>query len=184
MASKQKPQSVSGQDKLELAKQIANQSKKVVHTYTVIEQLILRLLKFISVWFDKLLYSQKTSKIVSLVLAVILYFAISFNLGESVLNNPIQSGWKIKSIPVTVIANTEIYEISGIPESVSASVIGDQSDISLMNTQKAYSVVADLSGLLEGTHEITLSPKDFSTRLDVVLSQTTAVVTIPSNAIL
>jgi len=178
MAAKQKPQSTSGQEKLELAKQIANQSKKVVHTYTVIEQLVLRLLKFVSVWFDKLLYSQKTSKIVSLVLAIILYFAISFNLGESVLNNPIQSGWKIKSIPVTVIANTEIYEISGIPESVSASVIGDLSDISLMNTQKAYSVVADLSGLLEGTHEIILSPKDFSTRLDVVLSQTTAVVTI------
>jgi len=47
-----------------------------------------------------------------------------------------------------------------------------------MNTQKAYSVVADLSGFLEGTHEIKLAPKDFSTRLDVALSQTTAVVTI------
>lgn len=177
MTAKQKPQAPS-QEKLELAKQIANSSKRVVHTYTVIEQLVLRALKFVSAWFDKLLYSQKTSKLVSLVLAVILYTAISFNLGESVLNNPVQSGWKIKSIPVTVIANTEIYEISGIPDSVSASVIGDLSDISLMNTQKAYSVVADLSGLLEGTHEVTLTPKDFSTRLDVVLSQTTAIVTI------
>jgi YbbR domain-containing protein len=176
--TKKQPVKNRGQEKLELAQQIANQSKKVVHTYTVIEQLILRLLKFISTWFDKLLYSQKTSKLVTLILAVVLYTAISFNLGESVLNNPVQSGWKIDSIPVTVIANTEIYEISGIPGEVSASVIGDLSDISLMNTQKAYSVVADLSGLLEGTHEIKLSPKDFSTRLDVVLSQTTAVVTI------
>ena len=176
--TKKKPVKNRGQQTLELAQQIANQSKKVVHTYTVIEQLILRLLKFISTWFDKLLYSQQTSKLVTLILAVVLYTAISFNLGESVLNNPVQSGWKIDSIPVTVIANTEIYEISGIPAEVSASVIGDLSDISLMNTQKAYSVVADLSGLLEGTHEIKLSPKDFSTRLDVVLSQTTAVVTI------
>jgi len=176
--TKKQPVKNRGQEKLELAQQIANQSKKVVHTYTVIEQLILRLLKFISTWFDKLLYSQKTNKLVTLILAVVLYTAISFNLGESVLNNPVQSGWKIDSIPVTVIANTEIYEISGIPVEVSASVIGDLSDISLMNTQKAYSVVADLSGLLEGTHEIKLSPKDFSTRLDVVLSQTTAVVTI------
>ena len=176
--TKKQPVKNRGQEKLELAQQIANQSKKVVHTYTVIEQLILRLLKFISTWFDKLLYSQQTSKLVTLILAVVLYTAISFNLGESVLNNPVQSGWKIDSIPVTVIANTEIYEISGIPAEVSASVIGDLSDISLMNTQKAYSVVADLSGLLEGTHEIKLSPKDFSTRLDVVLSQTTAVVTI------
>lgn len=178
MTDKQKNQSHKGQEKLELAKQIANQSKKVVHTYTVIEQLVLRLLKFISVWFDKLLYSQKTSKLVSLILAIVLYTAISFNLGESVFNNPIQSGRKIDSIPVTVVANTEIYEISGLPTSVSANVIGDLSDISLMLTQKAYSVVADLSGLLEGTHEITLTPKDFSSRLDVVLSQTSAVVTI------
>lgn len=178
MTDKQKNQSHKGQEKLELAKQIANQSKKVVHTYTVIEQLVLRLLKFISVWFDKLLYSQKTSKLVSLILAIVLYTAISFNLGESVFNNPIQSGRKIDSIPVTVVANAEIYEISGLPTSVSANVIGDLSDISLMLTQKAYSVVADLSGLLEGTHEITLTPKDFSSRLDVVLSQTSAVVTI------
>lgn len=178
MTKKQKPLRSSGQDKLELAKQIANQSKKVVHTYTVIEQLILRLLKFISVWFDRLLYSQKTSKLVSLILAIVLYTAISFNVGELGLNNPIQSGYKIETIPVTVVANTEIYEVSGIPDHVSASVVGDLSDISLMNSQKAYSVVADLSGLLEGTHEIKLSPKDFSSRLDVVLSQTTAVVTI------
>ncbi|KAF0224621.1 MAG: hypothetical protein FD133_931 [Erysipelotrichaceae bacterium] len=173
---KQKP--IRSQDKLELAKQIANQSKKVVTTYTNIEQLILRILKFISSWFDKLMYNQKTSKLVSLVLAVILYAAINFSLGESVFNNPVQSGYKIPVISVNVIANTEIYEISGLPKNVSAYVVGDLSDISLMNTQKAYSVVADLSGLLEGTHEVRLSPKDFSTRLDVALSQTTAVITI------
>ncbi len=178
MAKPQKPQINTGQDKLELAKQIANSSKKVVNTYTTIEQLLLRMLKFISSWFDKLLYNQKTSKLVSLILAIVLYVAISFNLGASIFNNPVQSGSKIDSIPVSIIANTEIYEISGLPKEVSAYVIGEISDISLMNTQKAYSVVADLSGYLEGTHEIILTPKDFSSRLDVALSQTSAVVTI------
>ncbi len=178
MSKQSKPKPSSGQDKLELAKSIANQSKKVVRTYTNIEQLLLRILKFISSWFDKLMYSQKTSKLVSLVLAFILYAAINFNLGESVFNNPVQSGYKIPLISVSVIANTEIYEVSGLPKTVSANVVGDLSDISLMNTQKAYYVVADLSGLLEGTHEVRLTPKDFSTRLDVALSQTTAVITI------
>lgn len=178
MAKIQKPQINSGQEKLELAKQIAKQSKKVVNTYTTIEQLILRFLKFVSIWFDKLLYNQKTSKLVSLILAVVLYTAISFNLGESVFNNPVQSGYKIPSIAVNVIANNETYEVSGVPPVVSANVIGGLSDISLMITQRAYSVVADLTGLLEGTHEVKLTPKDFSTRLDVSLSQTTAVVTI------
>ncbi len=39
-------------------------------------------------------------------------------------------------------------------------------------------MVADLSGLLEGTHEVTLTAKDFSSRVEVALSQSTAVVTI------
>ena len=38
--------------------------------------------------------------------------------------------------------------------------------------------MADLTGLLEGTHEVKLIPKDFSTRVEVALSQSTAVVTI------
>lgn len=178
MTNRKRKPDVSGQEKLELAKQIAEQSQRVVKTYTTIERFVLRVLKFISVWFDKLLYNQKTSKLVSLILAVVLYTAINFNLGEAVFDNPVQSGYTIDAIPVTVIANSEVYEISGLPDSVKAYVVGDLSDISLIRSQKAYSVVADLSGLLEGTHQISLTPKDFSNRVDVALSQSTAVVTI------
>lgn len=178
MTNRKRRPEVSGQDKLELAKQIAEQSQRVVKTYTAIESFVLRVLKFISVWFDKLLYNQKTSKLVSLILAVVLYTAINFNLGEAIFDNPVQSGFTIDAIPVTVVANSEVYEISGIPESVKAYVVGDLSDISLIRSQRAYSVVADLSGLLEGTHQITLAPKDFSSRVDVALSQSMAVVTI------
>jgi YbbR domain-containing protein len=178
MTNRKRRPDVSGQEKLELAKQIAEQSQRVVKTYTTIERFILRILKFISVWFDKLLYNQKTSKLVSLILAVVLYTAINFNLGEAVFDNPVQSGYTIDAIPITVVANSEVYEISGIPSSVKAYVVGDLSDISLIRSQRAYSVVADLSGLLEGTHQISLTPKDFSSRVDVALSQSTAVVTI------
>ncbi len=165
-------------DKLELAKKIAEQSQKVFKTYNSIEFIFMRIVRFFSTWIDRLLFSPNSGKIVSLILAVVLYVAINFNIGEIIFETPITSGVTIDAIPVTVISNDEVYEVSGLPTEVKAYVIGDMSDITLIRTQKVYSVVADLTGLLEGTHEVKLTPKDFSTRVEVALSQSTAVVTI------
>ena len=167
-----------GNDKLELAKKIAEQSSKVFKTYNSIEFIVMRVVRFFSTWIDRLLFSPNSGKIVSLILAVVLYVAINFNIGEIIFETPITSGVTIDNIPVTVISNDEVYEVSGLPTEVKAYVIGDMSDITLIRTQKVYSVVADLTGLLEGTHEVKLTPKDFSTRVEVALSQSTAVVNI------
>ena len=177
MSQKKKPIEPRN-DKLELAKKIAEQSSKVFKTYNSIEFLVMRNVRFFSTWIDRLLFSPNSGKIVSLILAVVLYVAINFNIGEIIFETPITSGVTIDNIPVTVISNDEVYEVSGLPTEVKAYVIGDMSDITLIRTQKVYSVVADLTGLLEGTHEVKLIPKDFSTRVEVALSQSTAVVTI------
>ncbi len=177
MSQKKKP-IVQDLDKLELAKTIAEQSKKVIKTYSSIEFIFMRIVRFFSMWIDRLLFNPKSGKIVSLILAVILYVAINFNIGEIIFETPITSGVTIDNIPVNVLSNDEVYEVSGIPTNVKAYVVGDMSDITLIRTQRAYSVVADLTGLLEGTHEVKLSPKDFSTRVEVALSQSSAVVTI------
>ena len=129
-------------------------------------------------WFDRILFNQRNGKVISLILAIILYVAINFNIGEVIFESPITSGVTIDNIPVTIISNQEVYEVSGIPTEVKAYVVGDLSDITLIRTQKAYSVVVDLSGLLEGTHEVSLSAKDFSSRVEVALQPSTAVVTI------
>ncbi len=166
------------EDKLELAKRIAEQSQKVFKTYNSIEFIFMRIVRFFSSWIDRLLFNPKNSKLVSFALAAILYVAINFNIGEIIFETPITSGVTIDNVPVSVISNEEVYEISGIPNQVTAYVIGDLSDIALIRTQRAYSVVADLTGLLEGTHEVRLVPKDFSSRVEVALSQSSAVVTI------
>ena len=177
MSQKKKP-IVQDLDKLELAKTIAEQSKKVIKTYSSIEFIFMRIVRFFSMWIDRLLFNPRSGKIVSLILAIILYVAINFNIGEIIFETPITSGVTIDNIPVSVLSNDEVYEVSGLPTQVKAYVVGDMSDITLIRTQRAYSVVADLTGLLEGTHEVKLSPKDFSTRVEVALSQSSAVVTI------
>ena len=57
-------------------------------------------------------------------------------------------------------------------------VIGESSDLQMLNLQDNYQIVADLSGLTEGAHDVTLQAKNFSPRLEVIIKPSTAVVTI------
>ena len=170
-------QSKPQEDKLELAKAIASQSQRVARTYENIENTVIRIIRWFSTAFDKVLFNR-FSKSVALVLAILMYVFINYNLGELFFESQITAGGKIDNIPVTVIANDEVYEISGLPTQVNALLVGEYADIQLVTNQKAYSVVADLTGLVEGTHEVNLSAKNFSSRVDVVLQPSTAVVTI------
>lgn len=165
------------QEKLELAKAIASQSQRVAKTYEHIENTVIRGVRWFSSAFDRILFNR-FSRTIALVLAILMYVFINYNLGDLIFESTITAGDKISNIPVTVVANDEVYEITGLPDTVNAMIIGDYADIQLAKTQKTYAVVADLTGLLEGTHEVVLSAKDFSSRVDVVLQPSTAVVTI------
>ena len=68
--------------------------------------------------------------------------------------------------------------MSGVPETVNATLVGDPSDISLVNSQGNFQVVADLTDFTEGTHEVKLLPKNVSERVDVTLDPSVAMVTI------
>ncbi len=165
------------QEKLELAKAIASQSQRVAKTYENIENTVIRGVRWFSSAFDRILFNR-FSRTIALVLAILMYVFINYNLGDLIFESTITAGDKISNIPVTVVANDEVYEITGLPDTVNAMIIGDYADIQLAKTQKTYAVVADLTGLLEGTHEVVLNAKDFSSRVDVVLQPSTAVVTI------
>ena len=79
---------------------------------------------------------------------------------------------RLSNIPVKVVYNSEIYEISGLPETVNVIVMGDMSDITLQKSQSTSSVTADLSGLTEGTYSVKLEPTNFISRLSVTVEDT------------
>lgn len=164
-------------EKVEIAKQIASQSQKVVKTYASIEMSILRLIRWLSTIVDRLLFNQRYSKIVALGLAMLIY--VSINLNTNIFEATISgAGRAISNVPVNVIANTEVYEISGLPENVTVMIVGDVADITLTETQGQFRVVADLTGLAEGQHQVRLQPANFSPRLAVSITPSTAFVTI------
>lgn len=163
--------------KLELANSIAKNSKRVVKTYAQLENTVVYFIRWMSGIIDKFLFHPKFSRFAALILAVILYIAINADgTSNSILAN--SGGTQLEHIPVQVIANSEVYEIEGIPDTVTAAVIGDMADIQLLKSQSSYKVTADLSGLTEGTHQVNLVPTDFSSRLTVSVNPSTVVVTI------
>ncbi len=176
MSKRKKVDRLESEDKLELASRIAKQSKKAANTYESIESSFLRIIRWLSSWVDRFLFNQKYSKIVAFLLAVLIY--VTVNISDSPLGTISQSGYVINEIPITVRVNEEVYEVSGLPNSVSASIIGDVSDISMLKNSSSYKVVADLTGLGEGTHEVDLAATDFSSRLNVTINPSKAVVTI------
>lgn len=174
---KQKHDRTPNIEKVEIAKQIASQSQKVVKTYASIEMSLVRLIRWLSTIVDRLLFNQRYSKIVALGLAMVIYASINLNTNifEATISG---AGRAINNVPISIIANTEVYEISGLPESVTVMIVGDVADITLTETQGQFRVVADLTGLAEGQHQVRLEPADFSPRLAVSVTPSTAIVTI------
>ena len=176
MAKKKKSQ-LSAEGKTELAKAIAEKSQTFARTYANMETSIARFFRWVSGWIDRLLFNQKHGKLVALIIAVLFCFMIDSNEDFDLFkaNREVKT---INNLSVSTIVSEQAYEVSGIPEHVTVEVIGESSDLQMLNLQDNYQIVADLSGLTEGTHDVTLQAKNFSSRLEVIIKPSTAVVSI------
>lgn len=163
-------------NKTEWAKKIAKEGQRFTHTYETIGATLIKMFRWVSLWIDKILFNQKYGKLVALSLSVMLFFSININ-GNSLFTTT-GSAEVLKDVPVNVVVNDTVYEVSGLPSTANATVIGELSDVQMVRSQSDYKVIADLSGLTEGTHEIELQAIDFSSRVDVILQPSTATVTI------
>ena len=176
MAKKKKSQ-LSAEGKTELAKAIAEKSQTFARTYANMETSVTKFFRWLSSWIDRLLFNQKHGKLVALILAILFCFMVGsdedFDLFKA--NREVKT---LNDLSVSTIVSEQAYEVSGIPENVTVEVIGDSGDLQMLNLQDNYQIVADLSGLTEGTHDVTLQAKNFSSRLEVIIKPSTAVVTI------
>ena len=164
MAKKNTTQQKDSKQKLELAQRIAENSEKVANTYATFENTIILIFRRITGVLNKVIFDSKFSKISSLIIAVIIYIAVN---GNNSTNVNVSQASQITGIPVQVIYNSEIYEISGVPEKADVIVMGDMTDITLQKSQVNSKLTADLSGLTEGTYTIKLTPTNFISRLSV-----------------
>lgn len=163
-------------EKLEIAQKIAANSQKVARTYATLENAFLYIFRSASDFLTKAIFNKKFSRIFSLILAIILYISVNVSSSDTI---GISQSATLNDVPVNTVYNREIYEVSGIPETVDVIVTGSMSDITLQKGKTNSVVTADLSGLTEGTYKIKLVPENFSSELSVnVLNDPTVTVTI------
>lgn len=175
MSKNNKPQNENiSEDKVILAKRIASQSEKIQKRTRAVGNAIGRVLRWVSNWFDRIIFSSRHSKMVAFAISMIVYLA--FNTSATTAN--INYSREFNNIPVVVNYNSELYEISGVPETVDVFISGDYTDISMAESNPDYQVTLDLSGLTEGTHNVKFTVQGFSQRLKTIVDPDSATVTI------
>lgn len=164
-------------NKTELANRIAEQSQKVADTYRNMESGLFRVFRWFSGFFDKVVFNQKYSKIVALVLAVLLYVIYNYNTMVASYTSTLRYARPLNNVPVTARFNTDTFELSGLPATANITITGDAANVTNALTSGG-SVIANLEGLTEGQHDVRLSGEGFGENVTVVVEPSTVTVVL------
>ncbi len=132
---------------------------------------------------DKLLNTPLFVKIISLLLAIMLYLAVNMDApdsqqGQGGLPGTNDSDETVLDVALDASYDESKYVVSGLPSSVTVSLAGPSSAITTTRLQRKYEVFVDLEGLEPGTHQVKIQHRNFSDKLAVNLEPATATVTI------
>ena len=160
------------ENKTERANRIAEQSKKVKRTYEKMENFLFRVLRAFSTFLDKVLFNEKYSKVVSLVLAVLLYAIVNYNALSTSFQSSLRYSKTLSDVTVLAKYNSDTFEISGLPEKVDVILTGDAANVTSAANAENGTVICDLDGLTEGEHEIKLTTEGYGNNVNVVVNPT------------
>ncbi|WP_430789173.1 CdaR family protein [Virgibacillus flavescens] len=125
---------------------------------------------------DKWFKSKWFVRIISLAFAVLLYVFVSLdvndNQSESQSRLPGNDGDDIETIenyPLGLQINEDKYVVSGVPETVTVQLQGNQGVLVPAVRQQGFKVTADLEGLGAGEHTIELESSNVPNNLDVYI---------------
>ena len=166
------------ENKTERANRIAEQSKKVKRTYEKMEDFLFRVLRAFSTFLDKVLFNEKYSKVVSLVLAVLLYAIVNYNALSTSFQSSLRYSKTLSDVTVLAKYNSDTFEISGLPEKVDVILTGDAANVTSAANAENGTVICDLDGLTEGEHEIKLTTEGYGNNVNVVVNPTNVNVVI------
>lgn len=162
------------EDKTELAQIIAEQSEKISKRYASLWDGVMRVLNWFSSWVDRILFNPRHGVFVAFGLALLVYLAFNQNVTGAITS----FSTKVTDVPVNVNFNTEMYEVSGYDETIDLTLVGDYSDVSMVNPQDDFQVELDLRGYSEGTHQVTYKVSQISPRVRAFTEPGTATITI------
>jgi len=114
---------------------------------------------------EKILTNRQALVIISLVCALITFFAIDNKFTTLVDNSAeVLYGQKVKAI-----YNEEAFVVEGLPDTVDVTLIGRKWDVYLAKQYPADEVTVDLTGLSAGQHRVNLKYKQSVSSVDYKL---------------
>jgi len=130
---------------------------------------------------DKWLNNVNVVRVAALLLGILLWLVVKLNYEQTtpIQNNPVFQTDTIVDAKVTIAGlDTDQYYLASIePDEVDIVVEGTTSALNRIPTSQ-YSIIADVSGFAEGTHQVPLIAQNFPTGVDVQLNPDTVTVTI------
>lgn len=111
----------------------------------------------ISKFFDMILSNPKITKYTSFVIALIIVIVIALGDGiTSLINVNYESGVVLSGLPVTVSVDSDYFEVTGVPKTVDAYIVGDLAEIQQIAQKRNLQIGLDLQNYSEGTHNAKL----------------------------
>lgn len=104
---------------------------------------------------EKILNNRQALVIISLIFALIAFYAIDRE-GVSLVDDNAEM---LYGIPVTPVYNYESYVVEGLPEKVDVTLIGKKWNVYLAKQYPGEAITVDLSDLSPGTHKVDLNYK-------------------------
>ncbi len=165
------------ENKTELAKRIANQSKRMASGYHAFGDRLLRAIRWFSSGIDKVLFNRKHARFTALILAILLYSVVNYNTVSSLIAKPLEYSRTLEDVPVVARYNSDTFEMTGLDETVDVIVYGDATSVtnSIINEG---TIVADLEGLDEGSHEVKLKAEGYGGGVNVVIEPSNVLITL------
>ena len=152
--------------KTEQANKIGRQSKKMSESYEKMELMLAKVIKIFSTFLDKVLFNNRHSKLVALVLALLMYVGVNYSSVQSIYTSTLRSSRSLSDVAVTVNVNSDTFEVSGVPTAANITITGDATTVTTAANSKDGKVIVDLEGLTEGTHEVRLTTEGYGSNVN------------------
>lgn len=135
------------------ALKVAKKSQTIINNnYNAVSSRFARIFKAFNDRLDFIITNGVTAKLLSIIMAVLLFVAVNYSGNVSVLGET-SVGKVLNNVPITAIYDRNKYEVENLPKNVSASLVGTMDGIRKTEQLNKYKFIADLTNYTTGDNQ-------------------------------
>ncbi len=163
--------------KTEIAKRIADQSKRVTDAYGSVEEGLMRIFRWFSGLVDRFIFTKKYLPFVSLLLAIFFYISVNYDSESSIFASSLSSARTLTGVSFQVVYNSESFEVSMDTDTCEVTITGEAANVNNAAAKTGYCQI-NLDGYTEGTHYVEVTATGYGDNVTTVVSPTHVQVTL------